>query len=146
MAVSCLLVAAGCGRPPAGPPSTPNFNVVLISIDTTRADRLGCYGFAGAKTPNIDRLAREGVLLEQCITSAPLTLPAHASLLTATEPFVHKLRDNAIFQLQPAIETLAETLRQAGWRTHAETAAFVLNREFGLDQGFETYNDVRSSA
>lgn len=145
-ALACLLAAAGCGRPPAGPPATPNFNVVLISIDTTRADRLGCYGFTGAKTPNIDRLAREGVLFEQCITSAPLTLPAHASLLTGMEPFVHKLRDNAIFQLQPAIETLAETLRQAGWRTHAETAAFVLNREFGLDQGFDTYNDVRSSA
>ena len=117
-------------------------NVVWISIDTLRADHLGCYGHPEQATPNIDRLAAEGTLFEQCTSSCPITLPSHSSMLTATHPFVHGARHNGEFHLHEDNVTLAEVLHGAGYATLAEVAAFVLNREFGMNQGFEVYNDV----
>lgn len=118
-------------------------NVVLISLDTTRADHLGCYGHPKVKTPNLDRLAAEGVRFIECVSSAPITLPSHASLLTGVYPFVHGARDNSVFRLPDAQETLAEAMKQAGYTTVAEVAAEVLDRQFGLAQGFDVYTDTR---
>lgn len=138
-------LAAGCRREaPAALPEAPGLSVVLISLDTTRADRLGCYGYERIRTPNIDLLAAEGTLFEYCITTAPITLPAHASLMTGVYPFVHQVRDNGIFRLHEDNRTLPAIMSEAGYHTHAEVAAYVLNREFGLDNGFESYEDVRA--
>lgn len=122
-------------------------NVLLISIDTLRADRLGCYGHAGGATPNIDALAARGVVFQSCTTSAPITLPAHTSLMTGTYPFVHGVRDNGFFRVHPDNVTLAELLGggTARYKTAAVVASFVLNREFGLEQGFDVYDDVRGT-
>ncbi len=117
-------------------------NVLLISIDTLRADHLACYGHAVVKTPNIDSMAAQGTQFLQCSAPIPLTLPSHSSMLTATYPFVHGARDNGAFRLHEDNETLAEVLQRTGYATAAEVAAYVLNREFGLQQGFETYHDV----
>ncbi len=120
----------------------PKLNILLISLDTTRADRLGPYGFAGGATPNIDALAAGGVVFEQCATVAPLTVPAHASLMTGTYPFRHGVRDNGRFVLSPESHTLAEALSGAGWATGAQVGVFVLNRGTGIEQGFATYRDT----
>ena len=142
-----LLLAAltgglvGCDGGDGGS-SSADLNVILISIDTLRADHLGCYGHARIKTPNIDRLAAEGTLFEQCTVTAPVTLPSHASMLTGTYPFVHKVRDNGTFRLHADNLTLTEVFRAAGFATVAQVGAFVLNHEFGLGQGFDVYRDV----
>lgn len=117
-----------------------SLNVVLISIDTCRADTLGCYG-ATVKTPSIDALAREGVLFETAIAPAPMTLPSHATMLTGTIPPFHGVHDNNDYRLGEDSETLAEILKSRGYRTGAIVSAFVLDRQFGLDQGFDTYLD-----
>jgi len=121
--------------------SRSDLNVILITLDTTRADRLGAYGFQSISTPNIDRLAREGVLFEQTATAAPLTLPAHASLFTGRFPFGHGVRDNAGFVLDPRETTLAEILKRRGYQTGAFVGSFVLASDRGLSQGFDTYRD-----
>ncbi len=120
----------------------PGFNVVLITLDTTRADYLGCYGQPDNPTPNIDRLAAGGTRFADCTTAAPSTLPAHATILTALYPFVHGVRHNVGYRLAEANTTLAEVLSHAGYRTAAYVSAFVVNRDTGLDQGFQTYDDV----
>jgi arylsulfatase A-like enzyme/Tfp pilus assembly protein PilF len=120
-------------------------NILLISIDTLRADHLACYGHPAIKTPNIDRLAVEGTVFEQCVSAVPITLPSHTSMMTATYPFVHGVRDNAHFYVHPDNRTLAEALREAGYVTAAQIGAYVLNREFGLEQGFTTYDDIAST-
>lgn len=120
------------------------WNLLLISSDTTRADHLGCYGYQAARTPNLDALAKAGVVFEQCMTSAPVTLPAHASMLTGLYPFTHGARDNGQFFVPDACETLAESLRNAGYATAAEVGTYILNREYGLSQGFSTYGDVEA--
>jgi arylsulfatase A-like enzyme/Tfp pilus assembly protein PilF len=117
-------------------------NLLLVTLDTTRADRLGAYGRpAAAATPAFDRLAREGVLFDRAMTSAPLTLPAHATMFTGQYPPVHGVRDNGGFFLGPEATTLAERLRTRGFRTGAFVGAFVLDAKWGLDQGFEHYAD-----
>ncbi|MHC5012936.1 MAG: sulfatase-like hydrolase/transferase [Planctomycetota bacterium] len=118
------------------------FNVLLVSVDTTRADHFGCYGHPHVKTPNIDRLAAEGVRFEQCISSSPITLPSHSTMFTGVYSFVHGARDNGIFKLAPENVTLAELFQDAGYATHAQIAAHVLDAKYGLDQGFDTYTDV----
>jgi choline-sulfatase len=128
------------GRPLQG--RGPGLNVVLITLDTTRADHLGCYGQPDKPTPNIDRLAASGTRFAQCTTAAPSTLPSHATILTAVYPFVHGVRHNVGYRLGEGNATLAEVLRSAGYRTAAYVAAFVLSRDTGLDQGFETYDDA----
>ena len=116
-------------------------NVLLITLDTTRADHLGAYGFQSISTPNIDRLAREGVLFEQNTTAAPLTLPAHASLFTGRFPPGHGVRDNVGFVLDPHETTMAKIFAGHGYRTGAFVGSFVLASSRGLNQGFDTYRD-----
>ena len=115
-------------------------NVLLITVDTLRADRIGAYG-SPHPTPALDSLARSGVVFRRAYTHAVMTLPAHASLLTGLVPPRHGLRTNGVSRLPPGIETVAERLRAAGYRTGAFVAAFVLDRRYGLDQGFDTYDD-----
>jgi len=117
-------------------------NVLLITLDTTRADYLGCYGRRSAQTPNLDRLARQGVLFKHCTASSPQTLPSHCSILTGLYPFAHGVRRNGTDELPAAAVTLAEAFKSAGYRTYAAIAAYVLNRQFGTAQGFDVYRDV----
>jgi len=127
---------------PKSPPARPRLNVLLITVDTLRADHLSCYGYRAMQTANLDRLAAEGTRFADCVTSVPITLPSHASIMTGTYPYVHGCRVNGEQPLHEANLTLAEILRAAGYTTHAEIAAFVLNARFGLDQGFDSYRDV----
>jgi arylsulfatase A-like enzyme/Flp pilus assembly protein TadD len=127
--------AAGCSRP------RPRTNVLLISIDTLRADHVGAYGFARPTTPNIDAVAREGVVFENVHTPVPMTLPAHVSMLTGTLPPTHGLRDNLLNKLPDASLTLAEILKAKGYTTGAVVSSFVLDRRFGTSQGFDSYDD-----
>src|SRR5262245_45187684 len=116
-------------------------SVLLISIDTLRADRLGSYGYAAAATPALDRLAARGLRFAQATTSVPLTLPAHTSLLTGTFPAFHGVRDNGSFYADDKLTTLAEALKARGYRTGGFIGAFVLDRRWGLAQGFDHYFD-----
>jgi arylsulfatase A-like enzyme/Tfp pilus assembly protein PilF len=116
-------------------------NVLLLSIDTCRADHLGCYGHPGSTTPNIDRIAEEGVVFSNAYSPVPMTLPAHSSMLTGTDPPRHGVRDNFDHKLGEANLTLAEILGRNGFTTGAIVSAFVLDSQFGLGQGFETYED-----
>lgn len=121
-------------------------NVLIVTLDTTRADHLGCYGRAGALTPTLDALAAGGVLFERAYTVAPLTLPAHASLFTGLYPPEHGLRINGQSRLSENIPTLAKILADQGYDTGAFIASFVLDAKFGLNQGFATYGDDLSGA
>jgi arylsulfatase A-like enzyme len=121
-------------------------SVLLVTLDTTRADRLGCYGHPGARTPVLDRLASEGVRFENAFADAPITLPSHASVLTALFPFEHGVRNNGNFRLSERFPTLATVLRDRGYRTGAFLSSFVLDRRYGLARGFETYDDRMDAA
>jgi choline-sulfatase len=116
-------------------------NILLTSIDTLRADHVGAYGYAGARTPVLDRLAARGARYDHASTVTPLTLPAHASLLTGLSPLQHGVRDNGGFYLDEKFDTLAERLRRHGYRTAAFVASFVLDSRWGLNQGFDLYYD-----
>ena len=119
-------------------------NVLLISIDTCRADHLSCYGYEQRTTPNIDALARTGVLFENAISAVPLTLPAHSSMLTGTIPPYHGVHQNIGDQLDDSLVSLPEILRDVGFATAAAISAYVLDSQHGLDQGFEVYDDTFS--
>lgn len=114
-------------------------SVILISVDTLRADRLSCYGYRGQRTPNIDAIAQGGTLFSQVSSPVPLTLPAHVSLLTSTYPFANGVKDNGE-QLGPAAITLATVFKGRGYRTAAFVGGFVLDRRFGLARGFDVYD------
>jgi len=116
-------------------------NLLLITIDTLRTDRLGAFGSTRGLTPRLDRLGAEGLRLTRTYTSAPLTLPAHASLLTSASPPVHGVRNNSLFRLGDNLPTLATVLKAAGYRTGAFVGAFVLDARFGLARGFDLYDD-----
>ena len=116
-------------------------NLLLVSIDTLRADHLGCFGYAAAQTPRLDALARSGLRFARATTVMPLTLPAHASLLTGTFPAWHGVRDNGGFYLDDDQVTLAETLRDKGFRTGGFVSSFVLDHRWGIAQGFERFFD-----
>lgn len=118
-----------------------NPNVILITLDTTRADHLGCYGYAGVKTPNLDALAARGVVFEQAATTAPLTLPAHCSIMTGMYPTYHGVRINGNTALGEEQTTIAEVLSKQGYACGAFIGAFVLDGRWGLHQGFEHYDD-----
>ncbi len=122
-------------------PRPSELNVVFITLDTLRADRLGCYGFQGISTPAIDGLARDGVLFEQVTATVPLTFPAHASIFTGRIPPHHGVRDNGGFFLEDSETTLAERFKQAGFVTGGFVAAWVLESRWGLSQGFDHYSD-----
>jgi arylsulfatase A-like enzyme/Tfp pilus assembly protein PilF len=116
-------------------------HVLLISIDTCRADHLGCYGYHRPTTPNIDKLAAQSVLFENVISSAPITLPSHSSMLTGTIPPYHGVHNNSDYKLGESNVTLAEILTGRGFATGAIISAYVLDSQYGLDQGFDSYND-----
>ena len=123
------------------PPDRRAVNVVLISIDTLRADHLGCYGAPGNPTPNLDRFATDGVRFDRVYASVPVTTPSHATILTGTSPLYHGVRSNGPHTLPQSSETLAEVLRDAGYATAAFVGAFPLDRSFGVDQGFGHFDD-----
>jgi choline-sulfatase len=141
--IACL-VAAGCGRtsqnqsPLARIPATRN--LLLITIDTLRADRVGAYGYRSARTPGIDALAARGAVFEQAFSAAPITLTSHATIMTGRYPPGHGARHNGM-RLDPAVPTIADTLGREGFATGAFVAAFPLDRRFGLNKGFQTYGD-----
>ena len=116
-------------------------NVILITLDTTRADHLACYGYPDVKTPNLDALAGRGVLFEQAATSSPLTLPAHCSIMTGMYPTYHGVRVNGNTALSQEQTTLAEVLSSRGYQCGAFIGAFVLDGRWGLNQGFQHYDD-----
>jgi arylsulfatase A-like enzyme/Tfp pilus assembly protein PilF len=121
-------------------------NVLLVTIDTLRADRVGAYGGSGALTPALDELAQTGLRFERAYAHVPLTLPSHATLMTATYPTRNGVRDNGTFRLGEAPPTLAAALKGAGYRTGAFVGAFVLDARFGLNRGFDVYDDRMSGS
>lgn len=133
--VAMALLATACS-------STPDEarRVLIVTIDTLRWDRLG-YAGHDVETPNIDALAESGTIFERAVTVAPITLPAHSSLFTGLDPPKHGVRTNGIFRLPDDVDTAAEAFREAGFATGAFVGAFVLDRRYGLDQGFDHYDD-----
>jgi arylsulfatase A-like enzyme/Flp pilus assembly protein TadD len=115
--------------------------LVLITLDTTRADHLGSYGWKSARTPNLDALAARGTRFVRCDTAAPVTLPSHATILTGLFPPRTGVRDNGTFVLSDRVETVAERLAAHGYDTAAVVSAIVLARRHGLSQGFRLYDD-----
>jgi arylsulfatase A-like enzyme len=136
LVAAALVWTLGCGAT-----ARPR-NLLIVTLDTMRADRLPPYGFSGVDTPALDRLAAEGVVFEQAFASVPLTLPSHASLFTGLYPHRLNLRDNVASPLAPEFTTLAEVLRERGMATGAFVASGVLGPSRGLDQGFVVYNDA----
>jgi choline-sulfatase len=136
-----LLHRAAAASPASPAPAKRAPNLVLITMDTTRADHLGAWGYRDAHTPNLDALAARGTRFARCDTAAPITLPSHASILTGLFPPRHGVRDNGTFVLSPKVETLAERLAARGYDTAAVVSAVVLARRQGLDQGFRVYDD-----
>ncbi len=156
---AALAVAAGAAlfvwrarsgnHAPAAPPAASagtRDNLLLITLDTTRADRLGAYGYAAARTPHLDRLAAEGVRFDNALSPAPITLPAHASIFTGLYPFAHGVRNNGNFYLRENLPTLATILKAQGYRTAAFVSSFILDRRYGLARGFDTYDDRMAGA
>ncbi len=133
--LAALLLArnwSGMRRPP---------NLLLITMDTTRADRLGCYAFPDALTPALDGLAAGGTLFEQAETCVPITLPSHTTMLTGLYPPESGIRVNGAGKLSPSIPLLSEILQLRGYRTGAFVAASVLHSQYGLNRGFDFYDD-----
>ncbi len=116
-------------------------NVLLITLDTTRADHLGCYGYEAARTPYLDELAANGILFSNAYCQVPMTLPSHCSILTGLNPLVHGVHNNGTYILDPKFLTLAEILRDRDFQTAAFTASYSVDSRFGLDQGFDIYDD-----
>jgi choline-sulfatase len=116
-------------------------NLVVVTLDTTRADKMGAYGARDVQTPTFDALADSGVLFEQAVSVAPLTLPAHSSIFTGKFPPEHGVRDNGGFFLGSEQLTLAEVLQARGYRTGGFVGAYVLDSKWGINQGFDTYVD-----
>lgn len=123
------------------PKAAQPLNIVLITIDTLRADHLHCYGDRKISTPVLDGLAKQGVLFEHAVTQAPLTQPSHASIFTGTNPNVHGVRDTGGFVLKAPAVTMATLMRRRGWNTAGFIGSEVLRRTFGFNQGFTYYDD-----
>jgi len=147
---AAVLAAAGLAAFLLLRPRTPNFgrlrddkdwNVILITVDTLRADKVGCYGNANVATPTMDALAARGIRYERCISQTPLTLPSHTTIMTGTLPVFHGIRDNGGFVVPSELVTMAETFKDRGYDTAAFVAAYVLDSKWGLNQGFDTYFD-----
>lgn len=139
---------AGCGNPgnravPTNPAQSPQ-NVLLISIDTLRADYLGCYRATNVRTETLDALAQQGALFEAAISPSPVTLPAHAAMLTGLNPWRLGIRHNLLYKLDDRFDTIAEKLSSAGFRTGAVVAGYPLIKASGLAQGFAQYDDAIS--
>src|SRR6185295_2902986 len=136
VAVATLL-ASGCARVQR----ESGLNVLLITVDTLRADALGAYGRPAAETPFMDRLAAGGVRFVEARAQNVVTLPSHANILSGLYPVRHGVRDNAGFRFPADQETLATRLKKRGYRTAAFVSAFPLDSRFGLDRGFDVYDD-----
>jgi choline-sulfatase len=124
-----------------GQQNTPKPSVLLITIDTLRADRLGCYGYAGAQTPAIDHLAAEGIQFMNAVSHVPLTRPSHTSIFSGLNPFETGVHDNIAPTLDKKIPLLAEAFQKQGYKTAAFVASFVINSQSGLNRGFDVYED-----
>ena len=150
----CLIATVACSKgTPEDPGAAVDFtaagrpSILLITLDTTRADHLEPYGASNVETPALSRLADNGIVFEQAVATSPVTAPAHASLLTGLYPPRHGVRNNSTHYLPEEFPTLAELLSEAGYRTAAFVSTVILERRYGLDQGFEVYDDdIRSSA
>jgi len=136
-----LILFTRCGGNGQKVTPNPQGNVLLITMDTTRADRLGSSGYAAARTPNLDRLAASGVSFENAYSPVPLTLPAHCTIFSGMFPPGHKVRNNGNYSLPRQVVTLAEILGRRGYQTSAFVSSFVLDSRFGLDRGFTVYDD-----
>ncbi|MHC5156691.1 MAG: sulfatase-like hydrolase/transferase [Planctomycetota bacterium] len=139
--IGAVVVWFVTGRDGGGPR-----HIVLISIDTLRADHLSCYGYGHRTTPVIDAFAENAVLFENCFSNIPLTLPAHASMLTGLIPPAHGVQDNLGMVLSDSIVTLPEILQAEGYTTYGIISAEVLKRSYGLNQGFDVYDDSFDAA
>lgn len=133
--VALAAVAAACSR------SSAPKNVLVVTLDTLRADRVGSYGYPAAQTPVLDRLAARGARFANATTTTPLTLAAHTSLFTGTFPGYHGVRDNTGFHVEDSLTTLAEVMKSRGYRTGGFVGAFVLDGRWGIAQGFDEYYD-----
>lgn len=135
-------IASGCSarREASAPPAIPQ-HVLFITIDTLRADHLGCYGSADVATPNMDRLAREGAIVEHASVHAPITRPSHVSIFTGLYPAQHGIRDNISRALAPDVPTMAEAFKRAGFDTAGFVSSIVLSSQSGLGRGFEEFSD-----
>lgn len=143
-AIAVLGCLAGCGSGRHNgelDASLAGRNLVILTLDTTRADRLGSYGYSAARTPVLDRLAEDGIRFTQAVAQSPMTLPSHTSLFTGNNPSYHGVRENGLYALAEEQTTLAEILRDHGYRTGAVVAAAVLEARYGLAQGFDVYDD-----
>jgi len=139
--LALVLGATGCGGGDDG-----EWNVLLVTLDTTRADHLGAWAYEHVDTPTLDALASESVRWDRCYATAPITLPSHASILTGLYPMRHGLHFNGTDRLPDEALTLAELLTEQGYDTGAVVSAFVLDEKFGLGQGFGDYDDDLSLA
>jgi arylsulfatase A-like enzyme/Tfp pilus assembly protein PilF len=131
---------SGLGALPRGV-NAAGLNLVVVTLDTTRADRIGCYGAKDVETPNLDALAARGVRFDAAVAPMPLTLPAHCTLFTGLLPGAHGVRDNGGFKLAAEHVTLAEVLKERGFATGGFVSAFVLDHRWGIAQGFDRYFD-----
>ncbi len=118
-----------------------DFNYILVTVDTLRVDRIGCYGYKDVETPTMDLFAKRGIKFENCISTTPLTLPSHTSIMTGTFPAFHGVRDNGGFLVPPELKTVAELFKEKEYDTAAFVASYVLDSKWGLNQGFDFYYD-----
>src|SRR6516225_2589913 len=135
--LAILLLPSGCRQ---NKPRRPN--ILIITVDTLRADRLGCYGYPGDLTPNVDALAKESIVFERAIAQVPLTWPSHAAIFTGTYPFHNGVQDFTGQPLSASFRMLAERLKANGYTTSAIVSSFVLDRSWGLARGFDSYDDA----
>jgi choline-sulfatase len=148
--IAALLLTLGalaaCSAPrrdsaPGGTSGAKNASLLFVTIDTLRADHVGAYGYASAATPALDRLAREGLLVEDAVVQVPQTRPSHVSIFTGRLPYEHGIRDNFSPPLDPVHPTLATLLKKQGYATGAFIGAYPVSRDSGLDRGFDVFDD-----
>jgi arylsulfatase A-like enzyme/Flp pilus assembly protein TadD len=141
LGILAYVFVSRAGKGGVDPEAAASHNVLLITLDTTRADHLGCYGYDRARTPRLDGLARDGVRFARAYAPAPLTLPSHASILSGLYPVAHGVRNNG-HMLAPKIRTLAEILKAQGFATAAFVSSFSVDSRFGIGRGFDVYDDT----
>jgi arylsulfatase A-like enzyme len=143
--IASAMLPIGCGKEEdSGGPGSPKYNVLLVTLDTTRTERLSCYGYKKLTTPNLDRLASQGIKFDKAISTSGATPMAHASILTGLNPYQHGVRviyAASGYKLPKSIPSLATTLRDAGWQTGAFLSAFPVSEFYGLDNGFDTFDN-----
>jgi arylsulfatase A-like enzyme/tetratricopeptide (TPR) repeat protein len=141
LAALSIVGLVSCSRQASPRPGDRDLNVLVITLDTIRTDRLGAYGNPDILSDFVDGLAEKGVVFDRCVAPTPLTLPSHTSLFTGTYPVFHGVRDNGNYVVPEELTTMAELASEAGYRTGAFVGAFVLSSRWGLDQGFATYTE-----